>query len=366
LPLPPKTPSQTATETTAVNQLPPAPAGGSNAGAAKAAQPPTSAEVSLLPGVGRRSSSQTESSSASSDSGHRRRTENGSAQPATTPNANSQMAAVAMVIAPQPTAGAPSAAKSDSQSPADPTQAALLRINADLTKGTSAISSADSNHDQQQDAVAPMKVDVVSQATHFAPVAWLSPAQQIVDAMSSTLASAASGSQETGSGSAAAIAGPSASLSTLLSAARPSSSPVKTLDLQLEPQNLGSVSVKLNLSDAGLTVEVQASQAATADLLDKDKRTLTDGLHDAGYTISGVQISFAPSNGAATGFTDQGAAQNPSGQNSGGAQGNGGSQTQDGGAHDSFSRPNHRQDSQSATETTRSAARGSSDLGLYI
>ena len=80
------------------------------------------------------------------------------------------------------------------------------------------------------------------------------------------------------------------------------------------------MNVKLNLSDSGLQVEVQASQSTTRDLLEKDKQEITDRLADTGYTVASVDISLAASSSTANSFADQSATgQGSSGQTSGGS-----------------------------------------------
>jgi flagellar hook-length control protein FliK len=304
---------------------------------------------------------QTSASSSTSSTDRRRRTESDIAQTPAPPNVDAQTAGVAMAMVAAIPVAPFAAANPGSQTPAASTHG-LPGANVDPAKATLAALDAEPTDDDHEHVAAPIKVDAVSHTTHFAPVAWLSPAQQVVNAVSSTLPSASEGEASTSPNPSSSV-----DLNSLAATTRPSSSSLKTLDLQLDPQDLGAVSIRLNLSATGLTVEVQASQVATADLLEKDRRALTDGLNGAGYTVSGVEISFAPSNGSATGFTDQGLAQNSSGQSLGSdSQGNGGSQTQDGGAGDSFSRQNSKQDGHGTPEMARSAAQRSAGSGLYI
>jgi flagellar hook-length control protein FliK len=304
---------------------------------------------------------QTAASSSPASTDRRRRAESDAGQTPAAPNVDAQTAGAAMAMAAVVPAAPFAASNSGSQASAASAHG-LPGANVDPAKATLAALDAQPEEDHEHLA-APIKVDAVSHTTHFAPVAWLSPSQQVINAVNSTLPPESASEVEGG----ATNSTPSVDLNSLAATARPSSSSLKTLDLQLDPQDLGAVSIRLNLSATGLTVEVQASQAATADLLEKDRRALTDGLNGAGYAVSGVEISFAPSNGAATGFTDQGLAQNSSGQSLGSdSQGNGGSQTQDGGASDSFSRQNSKQDGHGTPEMARSAAQRSAGSGLYI
>jgi flagellar hook-length control protein FliK len=305
---------------------------------------------------------QTAASSSPASTDRRRRAESDAGQTPAAPNVDAQTAGAAMAMAAVVPAAPFAASNSGSQASAASAHG-LPGANVDPAKATLAALDAQPEEEDHEHLAAPIKVDAVSHTTHFAPVAWLSPSQQVINAVNSTLPPESASEVEGG----ATNSTPSVDLNSLAATARPSSSSLKTLDLQLDPQDLGAVSIRLNLSATGLTVEVQASQAATADLLEKDRRALTDGLNGAGYAVSGVEISFAPSNGAATGFTDQGLAQNSSGQSLGSdSQGNGGSQTQDGGASDSFSRQNSKQDGHGTPEMARSAAQRSAGSGLYI
>ncbi|MGB8279245.1 MAG: flagellar hook-length control protein FliK [Methylovirgula sp.] len=151
---------------------------------------------------------------------------------------------------------------------------------------------------------AKMKVTALSSATYFAPVARLSPVQQIADAMigalpgpSQTLSgSAASGSSmaadATGLASSAASPDPTAALT------QSALGPVKTLNLQLEPESLGTVTITLNLSAGGLDVQMAASQSSTMSLIEKDKDALSAQLRQSGYSVAGVAVTLGSHDGS--------------------------------------------------------------------
>lgn len=220
--------------------------------------------------------------------------------------------------------------------------------------------------DSSETSVRNMKIDVVSQATHFAPVARLSPTQQIIAAIVPFL-----GAQGLSPQQASVEAGPDVEASAsppapqmVMSTTHFAQPALKTLDLTLEPADLGSVSVRLSLSSDGLAVEVQASQPATAGLMDKDKKSLSDALASAGYNVTGVDIRFAPTpSGTDAG---QNASQSPAGQSFGGSQGNAGSQPQNGGAQGQPSRQYQQQNNNDPFEQVRPGARRSGGGGLYI
>ncbi len=318
---------------------------------------PDSLASSAASGIGERAT-QSGASSSPTSADRRRRVESDTGQTPAGPNPDAQMVGAAMAMAAVIPA-VPFAASSPGLQASPASTHGLPGVNVDPAKAALAALDAEPAHEDHEHS-APIKVDAVSHTTHFTPVAWLSPSQQVVNAVSSTLPLESTAEVEGGTST-------PADFNSLAETTRASSASLKTLDLQLDPQDLGAVSIRLNLSATGLTVEVQASQIGTADLLEKDRRALTDGLNGAGYTVSGVEISFAPSSGAATGFTDQGLARNSSGQSLGSdSQGNGGSQTQDGGTSDSFSRQNPKQDGHGTPEAARSAAQRSAGSGLYI
>jgi hypothetical protein len=237
-----------------------------------------------------------------------------------------------------------------------------------ITKISLTSHGATSKSDSTEDSTSSTKVEVVSQVTYFAPVASLSPAQQIANAVAPLVTSSDAAGQDSSAASSLQAATPATDIGAMLAAAQPSLSVVKTLDLQLEPPDLGTVNVKLNLSDGGLEVEVQASQSATRDLLEKDKQELTDRLADTGYAVTSVDISLAASSSTANSFADQSTTgQSSSGQTSEGtSQGNNGSQGQDGGANNSSQRQSQRQSGNETYETARSASRRPAGAGLYI
>ncbi len=240
-------------------------------------------------------------------------------QPATNVTAGALLAATANV----PPASVQQAVTADSGSLSDTGDndapgggASSLTDETAVTKMALTSHGATSKSDSTEDST-PIKVDVVSQATYFAPVASLSPAQQIASAVAPLVTSSDAAAQDSSTTSSARAATPVTDIGAMLAAAQPSLSAVKTLDLQIEPPDLGTVNVKISLSDGGLQVEVQASQSTTRDLLEKDKQELNRSAGDTGYTVASVDISLAASSGATNSFADQGAAgQNSSGQTS--------------------------------------------------
>lgn len=69
---------------------------------------------------------------------------------------------------------------------------------------------------------------------------------------------------------------------------------VRTLDLALDPANLGTVRVRLDLKDKALNVEISASKVETAHLLVHDRDALGRSLVDAGYDLGKLSVYAAP------------------------------------------------------------------------
>jgi Flagellar hook-length control protein FliK len=148
-----------------------------------------------------------------------------------------------------------------------------------------------------------MTVTALSSATHFAPVTRLSPTQQIVDALAASAASligrqnglAAPMAANSDTDAAASATSPTDALS---AAAQPSAAAIKTLDLQLQPETLGQVTIRLNLSDSGLAVQLETARQRTAELIDRDKQSIMRGLSQSGYSVTSLEVTVAPQHGA--------------------------------------------------------------------
>lgn len=239
----------------------------------------------------------------------------------------------------------------------------------DATQASSA-SSADPDGSGPSAA---MRVTAVSSATHFAPVSRLSPVQQISDAAIGALSSLSAVSLQAPAAVDAAGATPgAASQPSVIAQAQPAAPAMQMLNLQLEPNSLGVVTITLNLSANGLEVQVAANHPATMDLIERDKQALTDQLRQSGYSVAGVAVSHGGSNVANGGAAsqNQGSQNAASGGNqtmSHGGSPNGNSSPQSG-AQNGLESSANRQETfgSSAGGTAGSAARGSVSGDLYI
>lgn len=96
---------------------------------------------------------------------------------------------------------------------------------------------------------------------------------------------------------------------------------LKVLHIQLQPADMGTVTVRMELKNAELTLQVEADHAGTADLIRNDQDTLSNLLRASGYNVDsgsvrvvGVDPSTASQSaqtGAQSGF--QSSAQSHSG-----------------------------------------------------
>jgi chemotaxis protein MotD len=82
-------------------------------------------------------------------------------------------------------------------------------------------------------------------------------------------------------------------------AATPLSPPVvKILRLELQPADLGTITIRLSLKEDGLDIRVEASRYDTACMLQRDQDSLAKLLTTAGYRIDGMAVVATPTDGA--------------------------------------------------------------------
>jgi len=78
-----------------------------------------------------------------------------------------------------------------------------------------------------------------------------------------------------------------------------SGSVLKVLHIKLEPETLGTVTVRMSLRDNAIEMHIEAANADTADLISADRDALSGLLRSAGYAIDAPIISAArPDSGA--------------------------------------------------------------------
>ena len=123
----------------------------------------------------------------------------------------------------------------------------------------------------------PFTIAVIRQETHLPPVMRLSPLQQVAEpirqAASELSASRAQDVPDISSRKAGAIA-----------------EPTKILHIQLSPVELGSIVVKLRISQGGMEVRLEASRAETAQLLAHDREALREIVRASGHALDQVSV----------------------------------------------------------------------------
>ena len=142
-----------------------------------------------------------------------------------------------------------------------------------------------------------VKVVVLQTETHHAPVLFGSPVAQILDGIRAELN--AEGKIP--------LNGPTVDPA---AAKLGSDAPVRTLLIQLQPADLGTVTVKMSLKDDALELHIEASQHETAQRLHQDQEALLKALRTAGYVVDGVAVRVveadkvvtSPGNAGAQGF----------------------------------------------------------------
>jgi len=74
---------------------------------------------------------------------------------------------------------------------------------------------------------------------------------------------------------------------------------IDTIDIQLKPEDLGKIQIKMQISkDGKLQAEIVSSRPETADLLQKEVSNLTKAFSDAGFDVDDRSFSFQNENQA--------------------------------------------------------------------
>lgn len=71
---------------------------------------------------------------------------------------------------------------------------------------------------------------------------------------------------------------------------KPGMSKLKVMHIQLQPESLGSLTVRMSLRDDMLELHIDAARAETADLIQRDREVLSSLLRAVGYTADDAQI----------------------------------------------------------------------------
>jgi chemotaxis protein MotD len=192
------------------------------------------------------------------------------------------------------------------------------------------------------------KAVVREQETHFEPVQQVTTLQKIVDRMATDLATVASPE--------GARAADAPGLETNKAA---DSRPVRMMTLELDPPNLGSVTVKMRLAGDSVEIHLTADRYETTQMLRQERGALTDAMQSAGYSfdIAAIDHTRTPDANLNNGQQQQ-QQQAPSDQrsslpSSGGSQADGGSSGRSSGDAQSGARHNRQDHEQSPRPAER-------------
>lgn len=184
------------------------------------------------------------------------------------------------------------------------------------------------------------KAVVREQETHFEPVQQVTTLQKIVDRMATDLATAASPEGIR-----------TADAPGLETHKAADSRPVRMMTLELDPPNLGSVTVKMRLAGDSVEVHLTADRYETTQMLRQERGALTDAMQSAGYTfdIAAIDHTRTPDANLNSGQQQQQASsdQRSSLPSSGGSQADGGSSGRSSGDAQSGARHNRQDHEQS-------------------
>jgi len=115
---------------------------------------------------------------------------------------------------------------------------------------------------------------VREQETHFEPVQQVTTLQKIVDRMASDLSAA--GAPESKN-----VAETQAQENAKIAESRP----VRMMTLELDPPNLGNVTIKMRLAGDTVEVHLTADRLETTNLLRQERGALSDAMQSAGYSF---------------------------------------------------------------------------------
>jgi chemotaxis protein MotD len=70
-------------------------------------------------------------------------------------------------------------------------------------------------------------------------------------------------------------------------------SPMKVLHIQLQPAELGTVTIRMSVKDNALRLDLEAGRGDTVRLIQRDQDALSTMLRSAGYLIDGMEVRLA-------------------------------------------------------------------------
>jgi chemotaxis protein MotD len=203
------------------------------------------------------------------------------------------------------------------------------------------------------------KAVVREQETHFEPVQQVTTLQKIVDRMATDLTTVASPE--------GARVADAPGLETHKAA---DSRPVRMMTLELDPPDLGSVTVKMRLAGDSVEIHLTADRYETTQMLRQERGALTDAMQSAGYTfdIAAIDHTRTPDANLNNGQQPQQAPSDPRSSlpSSGGSQADGGPSGRSSGDAQSGARHNRQDHEQSPRPSERQQDRNSNRVRSSI
>jgi chemotaxis protein MotD len=147
----------------------------------------------------------------------------------------------------------------------------------------------------------------VDAAILFGSGAPMTPIGQLADLIGSAASGMDAGGGQDASAAVKAAGGASAT----------NMAPIKELDVQLSPANLGSLSIQMRLSNGALNITIKADKSDTVKLIDNERSSISDKLKSLNFSVESLTIKasdVASSNSAGgetnhSGYSDHGQAQ---------------------------------------------------------
>lgn len=197
---------------------------------------------------------------------------------------NSALAKAGTGMAPEATATTKSAAgeagvamPGDTASPANPPGLTELADLASLVEAKGGAPRKSEAAAKGAVPETPMSISVIRQETHLPPVMRLSPLQQVAEPIRQA-------ATELGLARSDAVPDLGSDKPTVIA------EPTKILHLQLTPVELGSITVKMRISQGGMEIRLEASRAETAQMFASDREALREIVKASGYALDQVSV----------------------------------------------------------------------------
>jgi chemotaxis protein MotD len=136
---------------------------------------------------------------------------------------------------------------------------------------------------QQQLAMKDAGITSVRQETHFAPASSQSPALQIAQRITHEMRMGGQNMPQ-----------PDVPADTQ----RP---PVRVLHIQLNPPQLGPMTIRMSMQNDGLMIQLETANRETAQIINRDRDALSGMLRAAGYSVDGLNVQVTTAERGANG-----------------------------------------------------------------